>query len=88
MSIGRLYDPATNELIGEVDYQLQDDSDTKWWGELVLTVYKRIGDSGAYILVLEDDRSGRCFIKKRVNRAVAGVPPRYIYHFSGTGPLE
>jgi hypothetical protein len=45
----------------------------------------RISDGSGYILELEDSRKCRCTLKKRVNRAVTGVPPRYIYYFSGTG---
>ena len=88
MSIGKLYTASDEQFVGEVDYQFQNESPTSWWGELVLTEYQRIGESGSYILELEDNRKGRCYLKKRVNRAVSGVPPRYIYRFSGTGSLE
>jgi len=27
-------------------------------------------------------------LKKRVNRAVTSLPPRYVYHFSGTNKFE
>lgn len=88
MSIGKLYASNGDELVGDVDYQLQAESENGWWGELVLMEYKRIGDGGSYVLELEDSRKGRCHLKKMVNRAVSGVPPRYVYHFSGTGILE
>lgn len=88
MSIGKLFDPFSGELIGDVDYQLKGESDTGWWGELVFTEFKRIGDTGSYLIELDDSRRGKCYLKKRVNRAVTGVPPRYIYHFAGTGPLD
>ena len=88
MGIGKLYMPSDEQFVAEVDYNLQDESPTNWWGELILTEYRRISDGGGYIIELEDKRKGRCYLKKRVNRAVSGIPPRYIYHFSGISPLE
>lgn len=88
MAIGKLYRSNDEEFVAEVTYQFQDESETSWWGELSLVEYKRIGDSGGFIIELEDKRRGTCYLKKRVNRAVSGVPPRYVYHFSGTGALE
>ena len=88
MAIGKLYTSSDEQFVAEVSYQFQDESETNWWGELSLVEYKRIGDAGGYIIELEDKRRGLCYLKKRVNRAVSGVPPRYVYHFSGTGTLE
>ena len=88
MAIGKLYTSNGELSLANVEYQFQDESPTSWWGELTLTEYKRISDSGSFIIELEDNRKGRCYLKKRVNRAVTGVPPRYIYRFNGTGPLE
>ena len=88
MSIGRLYNLSDNKLVAKVNYQLQDDSATNWWGELTLTDYMRINEKEEYKIKLEDKRKGRCRLKKRVNRAVSGIPPRYIYHVTGTSPLE
>ncbi len=88
MGIGKLYKASDEQFIAEVSYRFQDESETNWWGELSLVEYRRIGDSGGFIIELEDKRRGICYLKKRVNRAVTGVPPRYVYHFSGTGPLE
>lgn len=88
MAIGKLYKPDSEEFLVNVDYQLQQDSRTSWWGEFVLVEYMRLGDGTGYFIELEDNRKGRCSIKKRVNRAVTGVPPRYIYRFAGTSPLE
>ena len=88
MGIGKLYNANDEQLISEVDYKFQDVSLTGWWGELTLMDYKRISDGGGYILEIDDKRRGKIYLKKRVNRAVSGVPPRYIYHFSGNGPLE
>ena len=90
MAIGRLYFTESNEkqLVGYVDYRLQSEASTSWWGELALIEYKSIKDGGGYIIELDDGREGICRLKKRVNRAVSGVPPRYIYHFSGARPLK
>ncbi|HEY81991.1 MAG TPA: hypothetical protein G4O01_01715 [Dehalococcoidia bacterium] len=88
MGIGKLYKLSNEEFLTEVNYQFHDESPTSWWGELTLTDYVRLDDSESYILELEDKRRGICRLRKRVNRAVSGVPPRYVYQFTGTGPLE
>jgi hypothetical protein len=89
MTTGKLYRVSDNELITEVNYKFQDESETGWWGELTLTDYKRINDNDIYLIELEDNRRGRCRLRKRVNRAVSGmVPPRYVYQFTGMSPLQ
>ncbi len=88
MSIGRLYRTSDNKLVAKVNYQLHDVSETNWWGELTLIDYMRLNEREEYIIKLEDKRKGKCRLKKRVNRAVSGIPPRYIYHFDGTSPLK
>ena len=88
MSIGRLYRFSDKKLVAKVNYQMQDESATGWWGELTLTDYMNINENESYIIKLDDKRKGRCRLKKRVNRAVSGVPPRYIYRFTGGSPLE
>ena len=88
MSIGKLYDADGEQFVGDVNYRLHNASPTNWWGELTLVEYSRISDGGDYIIELEDKRKGRCYLKKRVNRAVSGVPPRYVYHFAGVGKLQ
>ena len=88
MAIGKLIKDNDRQFAMEVEYRFQNESPTNWWGELVLLEYSRISEGSGYILELEDNRQGRCSIRKRVNRAVSGVPPRYIYHFSGLGPLK
>ena len=88
MPIGKLYSSLDDSLVGEVEYHIHDETPMSWWGELILTEYKRIGEGPGYILELDDSRWGRCSLKKRVNRAVSGVPPRYIYHVNGSGPFE
>ena len=89
MAVGKLYKlGGGEEFIADVNYRLLDESRSTWWGELVLTEYKRINDGAGYLIELEDGRRGSCSIRKRVNRAVSGVPPLYHYHFKGSGRLE
>ena len=85
MSIGKLYNSSDEQFIANVNYQFQHESPQRWWGELIMVEYMRIKDGSGYILELEEGQKGKCTLKKRVNRAVTGVPPRYIYYFSGTG---
>lgn len=88
MAIGKLYQSSDDKLIAEVNYQFQHESPQRWWGELTLVDYVRIKDGTGYIIELEDGRKGRCALKKRVNRAVTSLPPRYVYHFSGSVKFE
>ncbi len=88
MSIGKLYQSIDEKLIGGVNYNFQHEDTHSWWGELTLVDYVRIKDGGGYIIELEDGRKSRCALKKRVNRAVSSLPPRYVYHFSGSNKFE
>ena len=88
MDVGKLY-KFNDEFIANVNYQFIDKSEASWWGELVPEAYsKLLSDSEGYIIELEDGRRGRCSLKRRVNRAVRGVPPIYYYYFRGGGPLK
>jgi hypothetical protein len=86
--IGKLYHSINDEFIASVNYQFQHEEEHRWWGELTLIEYKQIKDGGGYTLEIEDGRQSRCSLKKRVNRAVTSLPPRYVYHFSGSGKFE
>ena len=86
--MGKLYRLSDNQFVVDVNYQFHDESPTSWWGELTLNDYMRLSEGEVYIIELEDKRKGNCRLKKRVNRAVTGVPSRYIYHFTGISPLE
>jgi hypothetical protein len=89
MGTGKLYRFGDNQFVANVDYQLfHDEAATNWWGELSLMDYTPLGDEDRYIIELEDKRKSRCYLKKRVNRAVSGVPPCYIYHITGLNLLE
>ena len=83
MAIGKLYRSSDDELLAEVNYQFQHEDEQRWWGELILVDYVRLKDGTGYIIELENGRKSRCTLKKRVNRAVTSLPPRYVYHFSG-----
>lgn len=88
---GKLYRDNSQQFVADIKYQVSEDLDVepvRWGGEFSLTEYIKVGDDDRYIIELEDGRKGKCFVKKRVNRAVSGVPPRYIYHFKGLDSLE
>jgi cytochrome c1 len=85
VSTGKLFNSYNDELIANVNYQFQHEDEHNWWGELTLVEYKQIKDGSGYTIVLEDGRKCHCNLKKRVNRAVTSLPPRYVYHFSGNG---
>lgn len=85
MARGKLYLSTGQQFIANVSYQFQHQQDHSWWGELTLVEYKQVGDGGGYVIELEDGRKCSCTLRKRVNRAVSSLPPRYVYHFSGTG---
>jgi hypothetical protein len=88
VATGRLYHYIDEEFIAEVNYQFQHESEQRWWGELTLVEYVRLKDGSGYMLELEDGRRSKCTLKKRVNRAVTSLPPRYVYHFSGNTKFE
>ncbi len=88
MSTGKLYRSSDEKFLANVNYQFQHETPQQWWGELTLVEYVRLNDGSGYILELEDSRKGRCAIRKRVNRAVTSLPPRYIYRFIGSSPFE
>ena len=88
MSVGSLYKLSDSEFIGSVNYKLLHENETNWWGELTLVVYVRLDDGDGYIIELEDKRMSQCHLKRIVNRAVSGIPPRWVYHITGTSPLE
>ena len=88
MPTGKLYNSLDNQLIANVTYNLQHEEEYQWWGELTTIEYKQIKDGSSYLIELEDGKKSRCSLKKRINRAVSSLPPRYVYHFSGSGNFE
>ena len=89
MGIGKLYRFSDDQFVANVDYHLfHHEAATNWWGELSLIDYARLSEGDKYIIELEDKRKSKCYLKKRVNRAVSGVPPCYVYHVTGSSPFE
>ena len=87
MPTGKLYNFVNNELIANVSYNFQHEEEHQWWGELTTIEYRQVKD-GSYLIELEDGKKSHCALKKRVNRAVTSLPPRYVFHFSGSGKFE
>ena len=82
MSRGKLYSSNDEQFVANVNYQLHDKSPTNLWGELTFNEYRSVHDGAGYVIELEDRHKCQCYLKRRVNRAVTGVPPRYVYHFT------
>jgi hypothetical protein len=82
---GKLYFSVNEQFIANVNYNLQHKEDGRWWGELTLVEYKQVKDGGGYTIVLEDGKKGHCALRKRINRAVTSLPPRYVYHVTVSG---
>ncbi len=88
---GKLYRIGSEQFIDSINYQVNEEltaEPARWWGEFTFTSGMNIQESDRYIIELEDGRKGWCHLRKLVNRAVSGVPPRYVYNFTGISPLE
>lgn len=83
MYAGKLYKFDDEQFVADINYQLLGNRETNHWGEFVPMEYISIDGSEDYMLELDDNQRIKCNLKKRVNRAVSGIPPRYIYHFVG-----
>ncbi|HUU64715.1 MAG TPA: hypothetical protein VMW37_01265 [Dehalococcoidales bacterium] len=89
MSIGKLYRLGDDQLVAHINYHLFEyEAAENWWGELTLYDHASLNEGDVFIIELEDKRKSRCHLKKRVNRAVSGIPPRYIYHVKGISLIE
>ncbi|MEN8614325.1 hypothetical protein ABFB09_03435 [Dehalogenimonas sp. THU2] len=88
MELGKVYNHGGEECLGEVEYRLQCNDESGWWGELIFLEFIRIQDGTGYYIELSDGRRAACSLKKRVNKAVHGIPPRYYYYFRGVSRLE
>ncbi|MFC1979588.1 hypothetical protein ACFLVS_01760 [Chloroflexota bacterium] len=89
---GTLYETHSGKVISMVSYHIHEELTSegtleKWWGELTLTDSVKVPDGDKYMIELEDKRKGNCSLKRRINRAVILVPPRYIYLIRGNGPM-
>jgi hypothetical protein len=86
---GKLYRFSDDQFVADVDYQLfHHEAATNWWGEISLVGSPHLSEGDRYIIELEDKRRSGCYLKKRVNRAVSGIPPRYVYHVTGFSLFE
>ena len=84
MNIGKLYRFSDGQFITKIKYRLfHRESATSWWGELTLVDNVKLDEGDRFIIEFEDKRKSGCHLKKIVNRAVSGVPPRFIYHVTG-----
>ena len=89
VGIGKLYRLSDNQFVAHINYHLfHHDAATNWWGELTLLDYVRLNEGDIFIIEFEDKRKSQCHLKKRVNRAVSGLPPRWIYHITGTSSIQ
>ena len=89
MGLGKLYRLDGAHFVADINYRLfNDPAAMNWWGELTLMDYARLDEGDRFIIELEDKRKSKCHLKKMVNRAVSGIPPRYLYHVTGFSPLE
>jgi len=85
---GKLYKLNDSQYITEVNYQVfQHPAATNWWGELTLVDFVPLNEGDMFEIEFEDKSKSKCHLKKRVNRAVSGFPPRYIYHVTGISPI-
>jgi hypothetical protein len=88
MGVGKLYKTGDSEFVADVDYHIfQHQAATNWWGELTLARRVPLDEGDVFEIEFEDRRRSKCHLKKRVNRAVSGLPPRYIYHVTGFSPI-
>jgi len=89
VSIGKLYRLGDSQFVSGVNYRLfHHEAATNWWGELTLVDNVRLNEGDMYVIELEDKRRSKCHLKKKVNVAVSGVPPRWRYHVTGISPIE
>jgi len=89
VSRGKLYRLDDDQFLANINYHLfYHPAATNWWGELTLIDYIPLNEGDMFIIELEDKRKSKCHLKKMVNRAVRGIPPRYTYHVTGFSPIK
>ena len=89
MGTGILYRLNDNQFMTDINYQLyQGRESTEWSAELALPSSLKINDNEIFVIKLEDGRKGLCKLRKKVNRAVSGIPPCFIYHATNFGQIE
>ena len=81
MKKGKLYGFKDSQFEADVDYRLYQRSEsTEWSGEVTLPGNLKINDNDIFEIELEDGCKCLCKLRKKVNKAVSGIPPRFIYH--------
>ncbi len=90
---GNLYRGVDEAPFAAVKYQILVDVSSNtgnqtWNGECILTRKDVIRDGELLVVELESGHRGRCSLRKKVNKAVMGLPVRYFYHITGMGNLE
>ena len=89
---GKLFKVGGEEVITMVDYSIFAepalDGSERWQGELLTVDSVKIPDGNRYWVELEDGRRGTLSLRKKVNKAVMGLPVRYYYQLSGGGSLK
>ncbi|MFQ5836025.1 MAG: hypothetical protein ACE5HR_08925 [bacterium] len=89
MRIGKLYRLSDNQFVADVNYQLfQYEVAKNLWGELTLSDHALLNEGDVFVIELEDKRKIKCSLQKRINRAVSGIPPRYVYRITGISAIE
>jgi len=89
VGIGKLYRFNDGQFVVNINYRLfHHPAATNWWGELTPIDYVPLDEGDKFIIELEDKRKSKCRLKKIINRAVSGIPPRYIYHVTGFSLIE
>ena len=68
--VGKLYSIYDGQAVATVDYRLYLELSPEghlsgWSGELVLSDSRRIRDGDGYIIELDDERKGRCSLRKK-----------------------
>ena len=87
MAIGKLYKSNNDKFAVDVFYRFIDGTPESWWGELILLECRHLKDDTGYVLELDDERKGTCYLIRRFNGASRETAPCYIYDFFGTSSL-
>ncbi len=83
MNAGKLFSHNEEQFVTDVNYRLLGFDRKSVSGELIPAGHGLISDGGEYVVELEDSRKIRCSLRKNVNRPTVGLPPRFVYRFTG-----
>jgi len=89
---GNLYRGAETEPFVSVKYSLLVDvskstGNHTWSGECILTRKDVIREGEMLSIELDSGHRGNCSLRKKVNKAVMGLPVRFFYQITGIGNL-